>query len=277
MKIACNYFPETEQLFDEGAIELDYFKFPALTFQMEIMKNLDEFEAFCAGTTARRPILLHGLYPAPHDLSSPSFQSEFDDTASDRLIKMTKTPGISLHPSLTRFSTNDSFDDILNTIISNASFLKDKYSHLEFVSLENLDHLTWGDLIKPEIITKLINDSGCGFLLDVSHAYYASRYLKIPFYDYLMRLPLGKITEIHINGWIETETAIMSHTKIHEKSYQTLRMLLQLCEPKIITIEYGRHNDRIGSGCPVITPNAINLDAKNEILEQLTMINSLIN
>jgi len=72
MKIACNYYPETEQLFDEKVIDIDYFKFPALGFQMPLMEDLDAFESFCAKLTVKRPILLHGLYPVPHDLSSPT-------------------------------------------------------------------------------------------------------------------------------------------------------------------------------------------------------------
>lgn len=48
MKIACNYYLETEELFDEGRIHLDYFKYPALGFQMEIMKDLDAFEGLCS-------------------------------------------------------------------------------------------------------------------------------------------------------------------------------------------------------------------------------------
>jgi len=39
MKIACNYYQETEQLFDENRIDIDYFKYSGLGFQMGIMET----------------------------------------------------------------------------------------------------------------------------------------------------------------------------------------------------------------------------------------------
>lgn len=78
MKIACNYYQETEQLFDENRIDIDYFKYSGLGFQMGIM-DLNDFNNFCNQLTEKRPILLHGLYPAPHDLSSISLQEDFND------------------------------------------------------------------------------------------------------------------------------------------------------------------------------------------------------
>ena len=276
MKIGCNYYSETEQLFDEGIIDLDYFKYPAEVFHMNLMKDLDAFEFFCTKLAVKRPILLHGLYPAPHDLSSPSLQIDFNDEISNRLIKITKTPGVSFHPTLTKISDLDiPFVKIFGTIINNAIFIKEKYAHMEFVSIENADYMRWGDLIKPEVITKLIYETGCDFLLDISHAYCASRELNINYRDYLKSLPLEKVVEIHINGWIENENGRICHTIIHEEAYQALREVLQNCTPKIVTVEYGRHDDRIGSGCPVMSPDKINDDAKKEIIEQISKIREM--
>lgn len=276
MKIACNYYTETEQLYDVGSIELDYFKYPGLGFQTDIMKDLDAFESFCNKLTAKRPILLHGLCPAPQDLSSSSLQADFNDEITNRLIKITKTPGLSFHPSLSKLPDDVPFDKIFRTIIENAIFIREKYSDMEFVSLENCDNIQWGNLIKPEIISRLLNETGCDFLLDISHAYCASRWLNIPFIKYLRMLPLEKTVEIHINGWITTDTDVMCHTKINEEGYQALKEILHHCNPKIITVEYGRHNDRLGSGCPIMSPYKINNEAKNEIIEQITKIKEII-
>ena len=276
MKVACNYYLETEQLFDEGNINIDYFKYPADGFHMGIMNDLDAFELFCNKLAAKRPILLHGVYPAPHDLSSPSLKADFNDEIVNRLIKITKTPGLSFHPTLSTISNDVPFVKILGTIIENAIFIKEKYNGMEFLSIENADYFRWGGLIKPEIITQLIDETSCDFLLDISHAYCASRELNMNFHDYLKSLPLEKIIEIHINGWIENENGRMCHTIIHEEAYQALREVLQHCKPKIITVEYGRHDDRIGSGCPVMSPDKINDDAKKEIIEQISKIKEII-
>jgi len=277
MKIGCNYFLETEQLLDNGSIDIDYFKYPTEIFHMEIMKDLDAFEVFCNKLTAKRPLLLHGLYPAPHDLSSPSLQADFDNEVSNRLIKITKTPGVSFHPTLSKISDDVPFEKTFSTIIANAGFLKERFTDMAFVSLENLDHIhRFGDLVKPEILTELLNETGCDLLLDISHAYCASRGLCMDFYDYLRKLPLEKTAEVHINGWFENENGLMSHIKIHEEAYQALKEVLNFCKPKIITVEYGRSDDRIGIGCPVMSPNNINNKAKNEIIEQVNKIKEVV-
>lgn len=275
MKIACNYYTETEQLFDEGRIDIDYFKYPGLGFQMKLMEDLDVFENFCNKLTRKRPVLLHGLYPAPHDLSLPTLQQDFNDETANRLIKMTKTPGLSFHPALSNLPLDVPFGSIYTTIVANAKFIKEKYADMEFVSIENTDNIQWGDLINPEVIEQMLDETGCDFLLDISHAYCAAKQLCIDFYDYLKKLPLEKTIEVHINGWVETENDIMSHTKIHDDAYRALQEVLSYCSPKIITVEYGRHNDRIGAGLPVLSLDNINEQAKYEITEQIYKIRKI--
>ncbi|MHB1153897.1 MAG: multinuclear nonheme iron-dependent oxidase [Eubacteriales bacterium] len=275
MKIACNYYTETEQLFDEGRIDIDYFKYPGLGFQMSLMENLDAFENFCDKLTLKRPVLLHGLYPAPHDLSSRTLQQSYNDEKANRLIKMTNTPGLSFHPALSKLPDDVPFDDIYATIAANAKFIKEKYADMEFVSIENTDNIQWRDLIDPQVIKKMLDETCCDFLLDISHAYCAAKHLCINFYDYLKKLPLEKTIEIHINGWVETESDIMSHTKTHDAAYGALQEVLGYCSPKIVTVEYGRHNDRIGAGVPVLSLNHINEQAKYEIEEQIYRIRKI--
>ena len=96
------------------------------------------------------------------------------------------------------------------------------------------------------------------------------------FYDYLGKLPLEKVVEIHINGWIENKNGLISHTIIHYEAYKALKEVLQNCKPQIITIEYDRPDDRINSGWPILSHNKINNDAKTEIIEQVTKIKKII-
>lgn len=275
MKIACNYYRETEQLLDEKRIAIDYFKYPGLGFQMKLMEDPDAFERFCKRITKKRPMLLHGLYPAPHDLSLASMRAGFDDTVAGRLIRITETPGLSFHPALSKTAAETPFRETLDTIINNAGFLKEKYAGMRFVSIKNMDVISWGDLLKPEIMTQIVRESGCEFLLDISHAYCASACLNLPFYDYLTRLPLEKTVEIHINGWMEAPNDIMCHTKINEAGYQALEFVLGHCRPEVITVEYGRSDDRIGAGVPILSPDCVNEQAKQEIEEQLYRIHEI--
>ena len=89
------------------------------------------------------------------------------------------------------------------------------------------------------------------FLIDISHAYCAARARGENIRDYLQRLPLSRVYELHIKGWAVNEKGIMSHIKIHDECYELLKELIDLCKPEIITIEYGRSNDKIGTGIPL--------------------------
>ncbi len=269
MKIACNYYLETEELFDEGRIHLDYFKYPALGFQMEIMKDLDAFEGLCSRIAQKRPILLHGLYPAPHDLSSATLKEDFDDRIADRLVETTKTPGLSFHPALSKKPERVPFGAFFETIVDNARYIKEKYEYLEFVLIENCDNVMWGELIKPDVFSRLVHESGCGLLLDISHAFCAAKWLDMPFYEYMEKLPLDKTVEVHINGWIEIPGAVMCHTMIHEEGYKALEFVLDRCRPEIVIVEYGRDNDKIGAGIPLVLHTDINEKIKEEIEIQM--------
>jgi uncharacterized protein (UPF0276 family) len=279
MKLACNYYRETEELVRDGKIDIDYFKFPALGFQMGICDKgrESEFEAFASRVTGLKPVLLHGLYPAPHDLASPTLTDDFDFETADRLIRLTKTPGLSFHPTFTFPDPAAPIAETLDNIIRNIRFIKHQYADMRFVSVENVDSNRYGELIKPEVLKELVNAADCDFLLDISHAFCASRWLGMELMDYIRRLPLEKISEIHINGWIVKGDRVMCHTKINETGYSALSELLAISHPNIITIEYGRGDDYISAGIPLLSPDKVNDDAKAEIVEQVGRIKKIVN
>lgn len=66
--------------------------------------------------------------------------------------------------------------------------------------------------------------------------------------EYIGRLPLERLYEIHINGWMHTERGMMAHTKIHEEGYELLEEVLSRTKPRIVTLEYGRGTTGWGQG-----------------------------
>ncbi len=278
IKIACNYYPEVEQLAEQG-LEIDYYKFPALPIQMEIMEeqNSREFRSFMDRLTAQKPVLLHGLYPYPHDLSDPKLKEKFLSKNPERLLAATKTPGVSLHTSLsyTDNKSSNNIKTVITTIKENILFLKQEFSRLDFFTIENLDNIKYGPLIYPEVITEIVTDTDCGFLLDISHAYCSAFALGMDLLSYLSALPLHKVVEIHMNGWQRVNDKIMCHIKIHEEGYKVLEWVLDRTSPKILTLEYGRHNDKLNLGIPLFVPGKINRLMQQEIVEQITRLKKI--
>lgn len=52
----------------------------------------------------------------------------------------------------------------------------------------------------PEFIAKVVESAGCGLLLDTVHARIAAYYMGLDIHDYITRLPVDRLRELHIVG-----------------------------------------------------------------------------
>jgi len=283
IKLACNYYPEVEQLINEEKIDLDYFKYPGLGYQMRIFENSDlsDYEKLVRKLNHVRPVMIHGLGLKLHNIGSKTFVQDLDVYYARKIIELSGVNGISLH--LVGINTLQSQEVSKEILIRNINYLKEKFCDVEFISLENADgnpflkDHDFGVCNDPEFISEIIYKTDTNFLLDISHAYGTAKRLGIDFETYLYKLPLDKVYEIHINGWIETEKDIMSHTKINELGYQTLQNILKKYKPHIVTLEYGRSNDRLNCGIPLMIPDRISQVAKDEIESQMKRLWEIVN
>lgn len=164
----------------------------------------------------------------------------------------------------------------------NIDYLKEQFTDVNFVSLENTDgnpflkNHNFGVCMDPEFISDIIYETNTDFLLDISHAYCTAKNIGMDFETYLSILPLDKIYEIHINGWIETKNDIMSHTIMNELGYKTLLNILKNYKPHIVTLEYGRDSNRLNCNIPLISPDNISDEVKDEIVTQINKLNEII-
>lgn len=276
IKLAVNWLNESEYLVKSGEIDVDYFKFPSLGCQMSLADSIDDFIRLCGRITALKPILLHGLYPCSHDLADKTMADKFDKPLADKMIHATKTPGLSFHPTLHYIDITDY--ECINTVCDNIGFFQSIYDDMDFISLENVGGKIgrFGILDRTDVLSEIVLNTGCDFLLDISHAYCCSVHAGIEVYDYLKALPIEHTYEIHINGWHERGGDIMPHVKANEKAYEILEWVLNRCKPKIITIEYGRANDRMNLGVPLVNNDSMNERAISEIFDQVARIRSIL-
>jgi uncharacterized protein (UPF0276 family) len=272
IKLACNYLDETKELVLSDSIDIDYFKFPALKFQMNIFKDFNKFMHFMSNLNTIKPVLLHGLYPAD-SICSPNFKKNFNIHNINKILEISMTPGISVHFGA---KNNTSKNTILKSAIINILFIKETFKNYEFISIENLEKNNSIYVLDPKIISKVVHETNCQFLLDISHAFWSAKFRNENFFDYIKALPLDKIYEIHINGWEEKNGDMMAHIKINDFGYEALKYILDFCSPKIITLEYGRTIDKLGIGCPLVKPNNINEFVKDEIVEQIIKLQNLL-
>jgi uncharacterized protein (UPF0276 family) len=106
----------------------------------------------------------------------------------------------------------------------------------------------------PEFIAEVLVEADCDMLLDLSHARLSGDRFGLPYEDYLLRLPLGRVVEVHVSGprvgrhrraiWggpfsgHRRRVLWDAHEPMRKPDYDLLGWLLQRHRPRAITLEY---------------------------------------
>ncbi|MFC1807224.1 DUF692 family multinuclear iron-containing protein [Candidatus Omnitrophota bacterium] len=116
------------------------------------------------------------------------------------------------------------------------------------ISLENLDYHPTGayeHVCEPAFISKLINDLDLFFTLDIGHVEVTCNNLSLDKYEYLRKLPLSRVFEIHITHSPGAEDMHMLPT---DQEYDLLDYVLGHSCPRYIVQEYHYEPDGMIDG-----------------------------
>ena len=111
--------------------------------------------------------------------------------------------------------------------------------------LENVPHYPWSKAPRfvgdPEFIAEALTVSGTKMLLDISHAQVTAYHRGEEFSDYLARLPLDEVVEMHVSGpRMEADGLRDRHIALNEDDYILIEALLdRLPALQMMTLEYG--------------------------------------
>jgi uncharacterized protein (UPF0276 family) len=101
----------------------------------------------------------------------------------------------------------------------------------------------------PAFIAGVVEESGCNLLLDLAHARVAAHYQREPVRDYLARLPLDRLVEIHVSGPrpgpYPDGRLIDAHQPMLEVDYDLLAWVLAHSRPQAVTLEYSKDRAQI--------------------------------
>jgi len=113
--------------------------------------------------------------------------------------------------------------------------------------LENLDYNATGayeHIYEPEVISAVLEATDTYFLLDLSHAQVSASRLGWTVGDYLARLPLERVRQLHVNGPRPVDGTLKDvHETMWEADYELLTDVLQKTAPWTVTLEYRRDAD----------------------------------
>jgi uncharacterized protein (UPF0276 family) len=193
----------------------------------------------------------------------------------EQLLAQTSTPYINIHlsPNITDFPQVPADTKSASHIeVLTSHFIKDVQSVVkrfgaERVMIEN-DHDFAGVNLRPaflpEVICQVVEETQCGFLLDLSHARLAATYLGMDTYEYINALPVTQIREIHVSGvqmveghWLDLLDSfddslaerfghrLLDHLPMTDEDWQLVEWSIQQIkegnwsEPWVVTMECG--------------------------------------
>ena len=242
MLLAINYSHTAAKLVQSEQIEIDYFKTPDWDWLVKTANLL-------------KPVAMHFTLETGNDSLGL-----VDWDKVNHLSQTTGTPYINLHldarqsyyPEFSVDTTNPSeVERVFNIILSDVISVTDRFGP-ERVIIENSPYQgeegnTLRLCVQPDIITRVVNETGCGLLLDISHAIIAARFLSMKPDEYISNLPMGQLKEMHFSGIHHNRIRgrWMDHLSIQKKDWYWLDWVLKRINagewnsPWLLAFEYG--------------------------------------
>jgi len=223
MNFAINY------VFTEVKSSDTYIKYPGTKWDLPTLKEL---------INKQHKILLHGIIPSSGSIIDPHLCDCIEEFA--KFVMITNQKWLSFHLDYkSRYMSND-FDE---TIKENIFKIRKYCGENIQILIENVPPAgtTQAWCMDPEIISGYCGKYDFGFLLDISHVIVASKFREEKVEEYLSKLPLDKVKEIHVSGYSKSPDGSYqdSHTECNTRVYKLLEYVLYKtpnCE--MISIEY---------------------------------------
>lgn len=224
MKLAVNYSKPAEALLREQQIEFDYFKCPAwpdlVAAVQEIQPAYVHFP-LRVGTGIGDAVDTETNRPPDWDKVEHLL-----NRSETSLINLHLAPTVQDYPNIPFYSVDPAHCEMLvENMIKDVTAVVERFG-AEHVILENDNDFGENHLhlaLLPEVITNVIQETGCGLLLDIAHARLAASSFGIDIHEYISALPVSRIQEIHVTGvqrlegdWIKRLSHAGIDTKIIE-------------------------------------------------------------
>jgi uncharacterized protein (UPF0276 family) len=266
MQFAVNYSPEALALLDEGQIHFDLVKLPAWPHVIEEV-------------VGHYPCYVH--FPLKVGRGKGVIDNETKEPVKwkkvEKMLKQTGTPLVNLHVELSAKHYPDipltstapvHFEQVLENTLHDVR-AAGRHFGPEKVIIEN-EHDGKGHHLHlnlaPELFHAIIRETGCGLLLDASHARIAARALGVDEHAYLSALPVQHLRELHLTGiqwfgeehiqkvrtaqldesWIEKISHHwMDHLPMTAEDWPMVAWVLDnvragaWCKPWVASLEYG--------------------------------------
>ena len=241
MKLSINYSPQAAALYQAGSIYIDSFKCPDWPYLIEEARQY-------------RPVTVH------FDLDvGDSRLLHKDWEPVERLLQETGTPFVNLHlgPEAKDFPgypvdtpEPNQQQQVTKRMLADVQAVVRKFGPRRVI-VENVPYrankkgrvLRPG--VEPQVIRKIVAETGCGLLLDISHARIAANALGMDEKEYMENLPVDSLRELHFTGLHTIDGVLRDHLEILEEDWPVLSWVLENIRqgkwavPWMLAFEYG--------------------------------------
>jgi len=242
MHLAINYSPAAAKLVESGTIDIDYLKTPNWDW---IVKEASQL----------RPVAVHfGLEAGNGSLEQVDWDKIW------HFCELTGTPYINIHVDARQcyypeFAVNSAelpeVETVAKVIESDVLNVVRRFGPertiVENSPYHDIEGNTMRLCVMPDLLSQVVVETGCGLLLDISHAVIAANALGMSPVDYMSQLPLQQVKELHFAGIHKNQTngQLTDHLSILEDNWQWLDWVLERiksgeCSPPwLLAFEYG--------------------------------------
>ena len=240
MLLAINYSTQAAALLAENRIHIDRFKCP-------------DWPNLIAEASLQRPVGVHFTLTAGR-----AKLEAMDWCLVERLMNQTGTPFVNLHlepqsEEFPEFSPKMELPDQVEQVIEHMIAEVNRAARLfgpEKVIVENVPyrgagHRVLRPAVQPEIFSRVLEETGCGLLLDISHARIAAHYLGMDERVYMDQMPTHRLKELHFTGLHWRDNFMQDHLEALETDWPVLDWVLEQirsgrwARPWMLAFEYG--------------------------------------
>jgi uncharacterized protein (UPF0276 family) len=239
MNLAINYSTQAAALLQAGQIRLDRFKCP-------------NWPHLVAEARQFGPVAVHFGFQA----GQGRLPDDWEPTR--RLLQETGTPYVSLHlnpigqdfPDLpVDAGVSEATEVIYRQMLADIQTVCEQFGPerviVEHVPYRGPAEKTMRLAVEPEVICRLVKETGCGLLLDISHARIAAHALGLDAHEYMNALPVHRLRELHFTGLHAIDGRLVDHLPALESDWPELAWVLDRihagdwAEPWLLAFEYG--------------------------------------
>jgi uncharacterized protein (UPF0276 family) len=239
MQFSINYSTQAAVLLDQHLIQLDSFKCP-------------DWPDLIREARRRRPVAVHFALAAGR---GKLLKKNLNKVAS--LAEQTGTPYINLHleakiadfPDIPLLSTlPEHRERVLAQTLEEVELVVQRFGAAQVI-VENVPFRVTGNVLRPsvepQVISRIVQQTGCGFLLDIPHARITAAQLGLDEQGYISSLPVHSLKELHFTGVHNLDGWLQDHLSALEADWQMLDWVLERIKlgewprPWMLAFEYG--------------------------------------